>query len=196
MDMEEFGFFQPTHYPRDKYHEEDEAGMNGLETILTRRSIRKYTSEPVSGAAVETLLRAAMAAPSAGNTQPWEFVVVDDRRLLDEMREMHGHAAMLSEAPLAVLVCGDGRRADLNGHFWTQDCSAAVENILLAAHALGLGAVWLGVYPGEGPIGKLRGLLGLPREIVPFALVAVGHPAEQKPPSGRYDPARVHRNVW
>ncbi len=166
-----------------------------IDAILSRRSIRQYTAEPVSEEQIETLLRAAMAAPSAGNQQPWQFVIIRDRALLDAVPTFHPYSAMIRQAPLAILVCGDLRGA---GHpaFWVQDCSAATENLLLAAHALGLGAVWLGVYPAEETVQAMRRLLGLPEEIVPLALVPVGHPAEHKPPAERYDPARVHYDGW
>ncbi|MGE5598615.1 MAG: nitroreductase family protein [Bacteroidota bacterium] len=167
-----------------------------LDLILSRRSIRRYKPEPVPEEAIEAMLRAAMSAPSAGNGQPWRFVVLDDRRLLDEIPRFHPHAQMLKEAPAAILVCAAAGEARYAGKYWVQDCAAATENILLAAHVLGLGAVWLGVYPEEARMEGLRKLLAIPGEIVPFALVAVGHPAERQPPAERYDPGRVHRNRW
>ena len=163
--------------------------------ILCRRSIREYTGEPVTDAHLERLLRAAMAAPSAGNQQPWRFVVVTERATREAMARLHPYARMLPRAPLAIVVCGEpgaGRWPD----FWDQDCSAAVENVLVEAQSLGLGAVWLGVHPLEERVEGLRGLLGMPPEVVPFAVVAVGHPASQKPPADRYDPALVHRERW
>ncbi len=169
--------------------------MDALEAVLSRRSIRKYTSEPVTENAVRALLEAAMAAPSAGNEQPWQFVVVTARATLDEIPTFHEYAQMMYEAPLAVLVCGDHRHKKYRG-FWVLDCAAATQNLLLAAHALGLGAVWVGVYPDDGLVSRLTQLLGLPPEVVPFALVAVGHPAEEKPPAARYDEKRVHYERW
>ncbi len=170
--------------------------MDAMKAIMTRRSIRRYTSEPVSDEVVEQLLRAACAAPSANNQQPWAFVVIDDRELLDTIpEEVHPYTQMLKEAPLAVLVCGVSEREKHPG-YWEQDCAAATENLLLAAHALGLGAVWCGVHPREQREEGMRELLALPEEIVPFSIVAVGHPAEEKPPSERYQEERVHHNRW
>jgi nitroreductase len=136
-----------------------------------------------------------MAAPSAGNQQPWHFIVIEERSLLDEIPLFHPYSTMLKGAPLAVLVCGDLGMEKHKG-YWVQDCSAATQNLLLAAHAKGLGAVWLGVYPLEERIAGVRELLGLPENVVPFAIVALGHPAEQKPPGERYDASRVRRNRW
>lgn len=169
--------------------------MDAMENILSRRSIRRYTAEPVSEETIKQLLEAAMSAPSANNRQPWQFVVIDDRELLDAITEVHRYAQMLKEAPLAILVCGDLQRAK-HQDYWVLDCSAATENLLLAAHALGLGAVWLGVYPNEKRVEGVRRLVCLPEQLEPFSLISIGHPAEQKPPSARYDAERVHRNQW
>jgi len=167
----------------------------GRDPVLTRRSIRKYTDEPVSEAHVERLLRAAMAAPSAGDQRPWRFVVVRDRATLTAITEVHPYARMLRQAPLAIVVCADTQLKKWP-QFWEQDCAAATENILIEAEILGLGAVWLGVHPLPERVEGIRRLLALPDHIVPFAVVAVGHPVERKPPAERFDPARVHRECW
>ena len=169
--------------------------MDALEAILSRRSIRKYTGEAVPAEAARVLLEAAMAAPSAGDERPWQFVVITARATLDQIPRFHPYANMVTEAPLAILVCGDERLEKHKG-FWVQDCSAAVQNILIAARALGLGAVWCGVYPRAERVAGFRDLLGLPPEVIPLALIPVGHPAEEKPPVGRYDEKRVHRERW
>lgn len=169
--------------------------MDALNAIHGRHSIRSYTDRPVPQDEVEQLLRAAMAAPSAGNQQAWHFVVVDDRAVLDRIPEFHPHAAMLRQAPLAVVICADLDLEKYKG-YWVQDCAAATENLLLAAHALGLGAVWLGVHPVEDRVAGVRELLGLPKNVMPLSIVSVGWPDEQKGPADRYDPARVHRNAW
>ena len=166
-----------------------------LDAIFSRRSIRKYTAEPVGDDEIEQVLRAAMAAPSAGNQQPWQFVVIRDREILDAVPKFHPYAKMITEAPVAVLVCGDLSKESVKG-YWEQDCSAATENLLLAVEALGLGAVWLGVHPETEREEGCRKLMGIPESVVPFALVPIGHPGEQKPPSDRYDPARVHHDRW
>ncbi|WP_305042244.1 nitroreductase family protein [Geoalkalibacter sp.] len=166
-----------------------------LKDILYRRSIRKYTAEPVAEPDMEDLLRAAMAAPSAGNAQPWHFVILTERRLLDAIADFHPYAGMTREAPAAILVCADPSLEKYPG-YWVQDLSAAVENLLLAAQSKDLGAVWVGIYPTEERVRKVRELLAIPEPIIPFALVPFGHPAEKKPPSERYNPERVHRNGW
>lgn len=166
-----------------------------MKDILYRRSIRKYTADPVSEQDMEDLLRAAMAAPSAGNAQPWHFVILTERRLLDAIADFHPYAGMAREAPAAILVCGDPALEKYPG-YWVQDLSAAVENLLLAAQSKELGAVWVGIYPTEDRVRKVRELLAIPESIIPFALVPFGHPAEKKPPAERYNPQRVHRNGW
>jgi len=164
-----------------------------IETILARRSIRKYTAEPVSRNDVKAMLEAAMAAPSASNLKPWHFVVITDRQVLNELARVHPHGKMLSEAPLCITVCGD---TDISASFWVQDCSAASENLLLAATALGLGAVWLGVYPRQDRVNSIREVLKLPESIIPLNLISIGHPAEKKEPRTQYDEQRVHRQHW
>lgn len=169
--------------------------MDAIEAIHGRRSIRKYTDKPVPPQLIEKLLRAAMAAPSAGNQQPWRFVVIDDRTILDAIPRFHPYAEMLKAAPLAIVVCGqvEGLKHE---EYWVQDCAAATQNLLVAAHALGLGAVWLGVYPDAPRVEKMAKLLGLPKGAVCHNVVALGHPAESKPPADRFDPAHVHHNRW
>ena len=169
--------------------------MDALEAILKRRSIRRYTGKPVTPETVHALLEAAMAAPSANNKQPWHFVVITERAVLDAVPKFHPYAKMLFEAPLAILVCGD---TSLESHpgYMAQDCSAAVENILIAAQAQGLGAVWLGVYPREERMAGMKDLLKIPDGVTPFALISIGYPAEEKAPSYRYAEERVHHNKW
>ena len=166
-----------------------------MKAILTRRSIRKYKPQAVPDEIITELLTAAMCAPSAGNEQPWEFVVINDRKLLDRIPEFHPYATMLKEAPVAILVCGDLKREKHKG-YWVQDCSAATENMLIAVNEKKLGAVWLGIYPREERVAGLRKLLGIPENIVPFSLIAIGYPAEVKEPADRFDPSRVHQNRW
>jgi len=139
------------------------------------------------------LLEAAMAAPSASNRKPWHFVVVTDRKKLDALADSHPYGKMLFEAPLCIAVCGD---PTISQRFWVQDCSAATENLLLAAVALDLGAVWLGAYPSDERVAAIRKVLGVPNNIVPLNLISMGHPAEQKEPRTQYDEERVHREKW
>lgn len=169
-----------------------------LETILTRTSVRKFTDEKVKPCMVEKMLRAAMAAPTAVNKQPWHFVVVDDREALDRLAGQGRQGGMLRQAPLAIVVCGDMSKA-LEGkaqEFWIQDTSAATENLLLAAHALGLGAVWTGGYPMEDRYKQIQQVLGLPENIVPLCTVIIGHPAEQPTPKDKWKPENVSYNKF
>jgi len=169
--------------------------MDAVEAIMTRRSIRKYKTEPVSDELMKRILSAAMAAPTAGNQQEWEFIVITDRKILDAIPDVHPYSRMLLEAPAAILVCGN-LQTEMKEGYYPQDCAAATQNILLAAHALGLGSVWLGVHPREERVAGIRKLLGIPDHVVPVALVAIGHPAESHPGIDRYDEKKVHRDTW
>jgi len=164
-----------------------------IETIFRRRSIRNYTDSPVSEIDIQTLLEAAMAAPSASNRKPWHFVLIDDREVLGRLADAHPYGKMLPHAPLCIAVCGDTTISD---RFWVQDCSAATENLLLAATALGLGAVWLGVYPNEDRGSAIREILGIPAHVPPLNLISIGHPDEDKASRTQYDRTRVHRGRW
>jgi nitroreductase len=169
--------------------------MDAIEAIMTRRSIRLYADTPIDDGTIETLLRAGMQAPSARNAQPWHFLVITDRAILSAIRRFHPYSDMLATAAAAILICGDpGLEEDLE--YINQDCTAATENILLASHALGLGAVWLGIYPREKRIVEIRRLLDIPGRIVPVSLIALGYPAESAVPVDRYQPQRVYRNRW
>lgn len=169
--------------------------MRTLEAIFTRRSVRDFKHDPVSENDLNDLLRAAMQAPSAKNEQPWHFIVIDDPELLHAIPEFHPYSKMLMDAPLAILVCSD-RKLETKRASWLQDCSAATQNILLAAHALGLGAVWLGIFPDSDRVKGMQDLLSIPYDVRPVSLVAVGHPASIPEPEDRYKETRVHRNKW
>lgn len=169
--------------------------METMETIKRRRSIRKYTSQPVDEDDLIPLIRAAMYAPSAGNQQPWEFIIIDDNDLLEEFAIKHSNAHMLSETPAAVLICADLSRLK-HDKFWVQDCAAACQNFLLAAHDRGLATCWVGVYPRENRVSDIRKMLKLPDQIVPFSLIPVGKPDETLPVPDRFDSSRIHKNSW
>lgn len=169
--------------------------MDAMKVMLTRRSIRKYTKTPVSDSDVNDILHAAMQAPSAGDQRAWRFFVVRDKALLKEFALYHKGAEMAPEAPVAVLVCGDTSLEKYAG-LWVQDCSAATQNLLLAAHAKGLGAVWTAVYPSPERIGKVQKLLGLPANVIPLALVPIGHPGEKVAPEDRFDKSRIKNEKW
>ena len=169
--------------------------MQTMQSILNRRSVRSYTDQSIADEDLEALVRAAMAAPSAGNEQPWHFVVLTDRELLDAIPEFHPYAKMLKNAPAAIVVVGDETLEKHKG-YWVQDCSAATQNILLAAHDLGIGSCWLGVHPVQERVEKMRALLAMPGHVIPFAVVALGYPADEPAHVDRYNPDRVHRNGW
>ncbi len=139
--------------------------MDALDCIMTRRSIRKFTGEPVTEQDAETILRAAMAAPSAGNQQPWHYVLIEDQDSRETIASMNPNARMLAQAGLGIVVCGDTR--SLKHPMWEQDCSAATENALLAAHALGLGGVWLGWWPKMERVEPSSSTWGFPRVLCP-----------------------------
>lgn len=162
-----------------------------LDNIFARKSVRKFTSEPVSEKQVETLLKAAMAAPSALNKQPWRFVVVTDKEELSSMAGKMPYAR-LDTASLAIVVCGD---TSVSEKFWKHDCSAATENLLLAAEAMGLGAVWTEASDGERTE-IVREALGLPSEIHPLCVVPVGHPDGDFQSKDKWDPTKIHYDRW
>lgn len=163
-----------------------------LALIFSRRSIRMYTDEAVPEGELQNLLEAGMAAPSASNRKPWHFVVVTDRETLAALAVAHPYGKMLARAGAAIAVCGDPGISS----WWVQDCSAATENVLVAAAALGLGAVWLGSHGNPEREEAIRAVLGIPDEIGVLSLLSIGHPAEQKEPRTQYDARRVHRNGW
>lgn len=170
---------------------------DNLGFILGRRSIRVYSPGEVSEPAVTRLLEAAMAAPSAMTKDPWRFVVVRDKQTLSKLAALHPGAAMLSSAAMAIVVCGDLDAAfERHISYLLQDCSAATENLLLAAHGQGLGACWVGLHPGEPLIKRVKELLSLPASFVPVAVVSLGQPGEQPAPRTRYNPAHVRAEKW
>jgi nitroreductase len=161
-----------------------------LNAIHSRASVRSYTDKPVPEAQIEKLLKAAMAAPSSRNVQPWRFYVVTDRAVLNQLAEGLPFAKMLDHAPLAIIVAGDTTAGDPKGeqiHNWVMDCSAASQNMLLAAHALGLGAVWTGVYPYQARIDNVRAILNIPEHIIPLNVIPIGYPAEEPKPKEKWD---------
>lgn len=168
--------------------------MNFLDIILSRRSIRKYKEDKVSEIHIKNILEAAMNAPSRKNERPWHFVIINNRKILDKIPLFHPNSKMLYEAPIAILVTGD--LTVTRGVFIAIDCSASTENILLAAHSLGLGACWLGIYPDEERIKGIKELLNLPKNILPISLISIGHPGESKSQISRFEQNRVHYNGW
>lgn len=168
-----------------------------IQFLLGRRSIRVYGPGDVGEAAVTQMLEAAMAAPSAMAKDPWRFVVVRNQETRSAIAAALPHGGMLATAPLGIFICGDLEVAhDGQLSYLLQDCSAAVENLLLSAHALGLGACWLGVHPREERVLKLKEILALPASVIPVAGIAIGQPAKEKPPRTRFNAEYVHWEKW
>ena len=168
-----------------------------LEYAFSRRSIRTYQGKDVGEDLVRDLLEAAMAAPSACAQDPWEFVVVRSPELRAEIAQGLPHGRMIADSPVGIIVCGDLQRTQ--GKEWSymlQDCSAAIQNLLLAANTLGLGACWLGVHPLESRMNHVRALLNIPEHVIPIAAIALGWPAETQEPRTRYREASVHHETW
>ncbi len=176
----------------------DHASDAVLDNIMTRTSIRAYEEKDVEEEKVEKMLRAAMAAPTAGNKQPWTFVVIKDKDILHTI-SAHLHTIRMAEkAPLAVVVCGDMEKTFPGDglDYWVEDVSAATENLLLAAHGMGLGAVWCGIYPMQERVAFLKELLQLPENMVPLNVVPVGYPAESPDPKDKWKPENIHYDTW
>ena len=169
--------------------------MDTLQAIRTRRSIRKFTGKEIPKEVVTKLLEAAMYAPSARNTQPWHFIVVDKREILDKLQHLHPYADMCYEAGAGILVCDDLEKENLEGYI-AINCAAATQNILLATQDFGLGSVWLGVYPRKERMEPLSKLFELPSHILPISLVVLGYPGEKIPTPERFKAEKIHYNVW
>lgn len=169
--------------------------MDTMEAMFTRRSIRKYTDKPVSTEDIEEILKAAFVAPSAADERPWHFVVIRHKDTLEGLAEAMEGCEMLETATLGLLICGDESLEQIPG-FWQQDCSACAENVLLAAHAKGLGACWIAIGGVDPRVKAVREATDVPETIVPFALISIGHPAEELPGEDRYDETRVHAERW
>ncbi len=173
--------------------------MDVIKTIMTRRSIRRYTDEKISDETVRSILEAGMASPSCANTKDWTFIVVRDRNTLDRMADANGRPAqLLKNAPLAILLCGDLSRSFKQAKdYWIIDVAIAAENMALCAHGLGIGCVWLGTWPQMERVKKQTELFGLPEYVIPHSVLAFGYPAENPAPHENvYDESRVHFEKW
>lgn len=169
-----------------------------LNNIHSRKSVRHFTDEKVSKEQLITLAKAAMAAPTARNSQPWQIIAIDDRAVLDSLCEVLPYAKMLKQAPAAMLVCGDMTKA-IEGEgrqFWIQDCSAATENLLLAAEGMGLGAVWTAVYPDNERLEGVYKVLNLPSYIIPLNVIPIGYPTGEDMHKIKWNEESFHYNGW
>lgn len=169
--------------------------MDVFETIKTRRSIRNFTDQPVSAELIQHVLQAAMLAPSAGNQQPWHFIVATNRATLDQVPGFHPYCKMITKAPVAIVICGEpeGKKWPT---FWVQDCSAATQNLLLAARGLGLGTVWAGVFPEEDRMAGARKIFNIPESVMPFAIIPIGWPDGEFKEVERYNAELIHTEKW
>ena len=169
--------------------------QSALDNIFARKSVRSYTDEPISPEQVETILKAAMAAPSGMNMQPWRFVVVTDQKVKDKLAV--GFNKMIAKAPVVIIVCGKTtNKLGAPNKNWTADCAASTENLLLAVEALGLGAVWTACYPYEDRMNPTVEALGLPENISPYCIVPIGHPAGNDKPKDKWNPENIHYEKW
>lgn len=169
--------------------------MDLLEAIFSRRSIRKYSGEPITEEDLTTVLKAGFHAPSAHNHRPWEFIIVKDKKKFEQIAQIHSYAKMLPQADVCIFVCGDQTKESMIG-FLVEDCSAAIQNMLLAAHGIGLGAVWCGIYPVTGITKKIKKILDLPPAVLPVGMIVLGHKGEDKAMDDRYDAVKVHYEQW
>ena len=168
-----------------------------LSAIMTRASVRQFTPQPIGADTLDLLVKAGMAAPTAMNLQPWAFIVVTEQAMLDSLAAVHPYSN-LKTAPAAIIVCGDLEKAadGFGRDFWIQDCSAATENILIAAHAMGLGAVWCGVYPNPKVLPGVTRVLSIPERVIPLNIITMGHPAAEVAPKDKWNPQNVHYQKW
>ncbi len=168
-----------------------------IPNLFARRSIRQYAPGEVTDAQITTLLKAAMAAANAGNRQPWHYIVVREAAMRKRIAEKHPYAGMAAQAAVVIIPCGEPGASFPNmNDFWIQDLAASTQNLLLAATGLGLGAVWCGVHPNAERVQAIRELLGIPEHIVPFCVVCIGQPGEQKEPRTQYNAGRIHQERW
>lgn len=170
-----------------------------IAAIMERKSVRNYTAEPVSRENLELLAKSGMAAPTAGNIQPWEFIAIDDKGILQQLSQVQPYVGMAAKAPAAIVVCGnmhDYQGKERMREFWVQDTSAATENILLAAESLKLGAVWAGIHPDAERVAKVQKILRLPEYLIPLNIIVIGYPAGGEQPKNKWKAERLHWNNW
>jgi len=169
--------------------------LNFEEILLNRRSIRRYTPQKISPEIITKIIKAGMYAPSAVNKKPWHFIVIEEKEKMESVIKIHANAMMLKEASHAILVCGDEKLQHDDG-FWIADCGAATQNILLSAFNSGIGSCWIGIYPREQRMKAVSDIFNLPEHVRPFALVALGYPAEEKKFPERFEEGKIHYGKW
>ncbi len=170
--------------------------METITTILERRSVRKYTDKEISQETLTEIIKAGMYAPSAGNQQSWEFFIITDKEKIRKILDFHPYAQMVTSAGALVLVCGNLNREVFEG-YWVQDCSAAIQNMLLASHEMGIGSVWLGIHPMQDRIDATKKLFELPDGIEPLSIVSFGYPvAMNNNVPERFNPKFIHVDKW
>ncbi len=167
-----------------------------METIFNRRSIRSFSDKKIADEDLTKILKAGMRAPSAGNEQPWEFIVTKDRNIMLEISQPNPYAKMLEHADTAIIVCGDVNQQKYPFDFWIQDCSAATQNILLEAKYLGIGSVWIGTYPVDERVESIKQIFGLPENVIPFSVIALGYPKEEAKPLDTFREDKIHFEKW
>ena len=168
-----------------------------VKLIMSRKSVRSFLNLPLTKSQLELIIKAGMAAPSANNKQPWSFIVITERELLNLLADKLPYAKMLHEATAAIVVCGIPEKSgDSPEGYWVQDCSAATQNILLAIESMGLGAVWTGVYPRTDRIDTVRDVLNIPENIFPLNVIPVGYPKGEHKPKDKFKPENVHWQKW
>lgn len=171
---------------------------SAIDIIMRRKSVRAYTEQDIPKETLYLLVKAGMAAPTARNRQPWAFVIITDREILDALGDMLPSGRMLKKAPAAISVVGlpeEGSPGEIN-EFWVQDCSAATQNILLAVESLDLGAVWIGIHPNNERVNSVKKLLNLPQDVIPLNIISIGHPTGAEQPKDKYKPEKIHWNLW
>lgn len=166
-----------------------------IHIIMTRRSIRSFTEQEVNDEQIKTILKVAMNAPSAGNAQPWEFIVIKNKNSMKKIAEINEYASFAPSSSVGILACGNLNLEKFKG-YWVQDVSASIENMLIAIHAMGLGAVWTGIYPMNDRVSAFSTLFDLPNYIIPLGLILIGYAKNTPKPVERFDEKRIHWEKW
>jgi nitroreductase len=176
---------------------ENTSTKDAITTILNRKSVREFTGKMLTNETLDTLAKAGMAAPSAMNKQPWVFILINDKKTLNQLADSLPSAKMLYKAGGAIVVCGDQKK-NIAGNelFWVEDCAAASQNILIAVESLEMGAVWTGVFPDNKKMATVRTILEIPSDVIPLNVIAIGYPSGKDVPKNKYKKENIHWNKW